>query len=197
MLMAMVLQFHDSGWALFLSKELIGLLNQVASGDRRAFAALYDQTSGKLFAVIRRILPRPEIAEDALQETFVRVWQKSKSYDPAIAQPMAWLATIARNQAIDSRRRFAGRMLGNADELGDEADAMPDPQAAAVQSDELRALAKCLDLLPQDRRELVLLAYHQGYSREELAEKFKRPVTTIKTILRRSLILLKECLDGR
>jgi RNA polymerase sigma-70 factor, ECF subfamily len=180
-----------------LSNELIGLLNQVAAGDRRAFAALYDQTSGKLFAVIRRILPRAEIAEDALQETYVRVWQKAKSYDPSIAMPMAWLATIARNQAIDSRRRFAERMLGQADELGDEADALPDPLASAEQSDQLRALSKCLELLPEDRRSLVLLAYHQGYSREELAAKFKRPVTTIKTILRRSLIVLKECLDGR
>lgn len=173
------------------------MLNGVATGDRRAFAALYDQTSGKLFAVIRRILPRPEIAEDALQETFVRVWQKAKSYDSSIAQPMAWLATIARNQAIDSRRRFSGRMLGEASELGDEADARPDPLAEAERTDGLRALSKCLGALPPDRRELVLLAYHQGYSREELAEKFARPVTTIKTILRRSLILLKDCLDGR
>jgi RNA polymerase sigma-70 factor, ECF subfamily len=193
----MVLAFQGFLQAAGLSNELIGLLNQVAAGDRRAFAALYDQTSGKLFGVIRRILPRAEIAEDALQETYVRVWQKAKSYDPSIAQPMAWLATIARNQAIDSRRRFAERMLGQADELGDEADGMPDPLAAAEQSDQLRALSKCLGLLPEDRRSLVLLAYHQGYSREELSAKFKRPVTTIKTILRRSLIVLKECLDGR
>jgi RNA polymerase sigma-70 factor, ECF subfamily len=193
----MVLPLMIAGQAIHLSKELIGLLNQVAAGDRRAFATLYDQTSGKLFGVIRRILPRAEIAEDALQETFVRVWQKAKSYDSAIAQPMAWLATIARNQAIDSRRRFAGRMLGDADELGDEASALPDPLSAAEQSDDLRGLAKCMGALSQDKRELVLLAYHQGYSREELAAKFDRPVTTIKTILRRSLILLKECLDGR
>lgn len=193
----MVLQLMGAGQAIHLSKELIGLLNQVAAGDRRAFTALYDQTSPKLFAVIRRILPRSEIAEDALQETFVRVWQKAKSYDSAIARPMAWLATIARNQAIDSHRRFAGRMLGSADELGDEASELPDPLSAAEQSDDLRALAKCMGGLSPDKRELVLLAYHQGYSREELATKFNKPVTTVKTILRRSLILLKECLDGR
>jgi RNA polymerase sigma-70 factor, ECF subfamily len=88
-------------------------------------------------------------------------------------------------------------MLGEADELGDEAGSLPDPLAAAEQSDQLRALSKCLSHLTEDKQEMVLLAYHQGFSRDELAAKFGRPVTTIKTILRRSLMALKECLDGR
>jgi RNA polymerase sigma-70 factor (ECF subfamily) len=66
----------------------------------------------------------------------------------------------------------------------------------AEQSDDFRRLRKCLDGLPGERQEMVLLAYHRGWSREELAVRYKRPVTTIKTMLRRSLIALKECLDG-
>ena len=178
--------------------ELIDLLRKTGVGDRGAFARLYDLTSSRLFAVIRRVLPRTEIAEDALQEAFLKIWQRASSYDSGVASPMAWLATIARNQAIDARRRFSERLSGASDELDENlASALPDPQAMAERSDSLKSLAACLGKLPADRRELVLLAYYQGFSREELSQRFSRPVTTVKTLLRRSLILLKECLDGR
>ena len=95
----------------------------VAAGDRQAFARLYDLTSPKLFGVILRILPRAEQAEDALQEAFVRIWQKASSFDASIASPMAWMVTIARNQAIDLRRRFAERVSRQSAE--------PDPNLAA------------------------------------------------------------------
>lgn len=180
-----------------MDSELRQLLAQVAQGDRTAFARVYDLVSGRLFGVIGRVLPRAELAEDALQETFVRIWQRAKSYDPAIASPMAWMATIARNQAIDLRRRSAERLSASSSELDETlADESPDPESQAEQAGELRRLSDCMEGLPSERQQMVLLAYRQGFTREELAERFKRPVTTVKTLLRRSLIALKECLDG-
>ena len=174
--------------------ELSHLLTQVAGGDRRAFGRLYDLTSRRLFAVTRCLLRRPEMAEEALQETFVRIWQKASAYDPGQARPMGWLATIARNQAIDLRRKAAERETDSLDE--DEGHAygvMPE----ANFSFEMKRLRDCLGQLPEDRQDMVLLAYYQGWSRDELAARFSRPVTTIKTLLRRSLAILRECIDGK
>lgn len=180
-----------------MDNDLRQLLAQVARGDRTAFAKLYDVVSGRLFGIIGRILPRAELAEDALQETFMRIWQRASSYDETIASPMAWMATIARNQAIDLKRRSAERLAALASELDETlADESPDPESLAGQAGDLRRLGECMQGLPNERQQLVLLAYRHGFTREELAERFKRPVTTIKTLLRRSLIALKECLDG-
>ena len=174
--------------------ELSKLLAQIAGGDRHAFGRLYDLTSSRLFAVTRCMLRRPEMAEEALQEAFVRIWQKASAYDPGQARPMGWLATIARNQAIDLRRRAAER---ETDSLDDD-----DGQAFGVMPEarfsfEMKRLRDCLALLPEDRQDMVLLAYYQGWSRDELAIRFSRPVTTVKTLLRRSLAILRECIDGK
>jgi RNA polymerase sigma-70 factor (ECF subfamily) len=194
--MAIVLTFMPFAVGI-MDSELRQLLTRVAQGDRAAFARLYDLVSGRLFGVIGRILPRTELAEDALQETFVRIWQRAKTYDETIASPMAWMATIARNQAIDLRRRSAEKLAASSDQLDESmADDSPDPESLAGQAGELRQLRDCMERLPGERQQMVLLAYRQGFTREELAERFKRPVTTVKTLLRRSLIALKECLDG-
>ena len=178
-----------------MDRELDGLLPLIAGGDRRAFGQLYDLTSNKLFAVVRCILKKPELAEEALQEAFMKIWQRAASYEAGSVRPMAWLAAIARNQAIDIKRRFGERMSDKALEL-EEADSMPVlPEAELAM--ELTHLKKCLALLPEDRQDMVLLAYYQGWTRDELAAQYKRPATTIKTLLRRSLTVLKECLDGQ
>ena len=174
--------------------ELDGLLPLIAGGDRQAFGRLYDLTSNKLFAVVRCVLKKPELAEEALQEAFMKIWQRASTYEVGSLRPMAWLAAIARNQAIDLKRRFAERMSERLEEL-DAADSMPVMPEAELAMD-LSRLKKCLALLPEDRQDMVLLAYYQGWTRDELAAQYKRPATTIKTLLRRSLTVLKECLDG-
>src|ERR1043165_5341949 len=190
--MAIVLTFMPFA-AGIMDSELRQLLAQVAEADKAAFARLYDRVSGRLFGVIGRILPRTELAEDALQETFVRIWQRAKTYDETIASPMAWMATIARNQAIDLRRRSAEKLSAAAAELDETlADTSPDPEAPAQHAGDLRPLTDCMGRLPDEPQQMVLLADPQGFTREGLAERFKRPVTTVKTLLRRSLIALKE-----
>jgi RNA polymerase sigma-70 factor (ECF subfamily) len=108
---------------------------------------------------------------------------------------MAWLAAISRNQAIDIKRRFAERMSAKALELDEAGSVAVLPQAELAM--ELTRLKKCLSSLSGERQDMVLLAYYQGWTREELAAQYNKPATTIKTLLRRSLTVLKECLDGK
>jgi RNA polymerase sigma-70 factor (ECF subfamily) len=180
------------------SDGLALLLTRAGAGDRDAFERLYARTSAKLFGVIVRICANRELAKEALQESYVTIWQKAETYDPEIGSPIAWMARIARNRAIDLRRLRTERISELSDPIDDYDEASPaDPASEAEQSEALRRLESCLDGLPADRKDMILLAYYSGWSREELADKFSRPVNTIKTVLRRSLALLRECLDGR
>lgn len=174
------------------------LIARCAQGNRAAFSQLYRRTAAKLNGIIRRILQQSEAAEEALQETYVRVWQNAASYDARIASPIAWMAAIARNQAIDLKRRGSER-ISEASSSDDEVllNIPAERSTSGEGSLTLIKLQRCLEQLPLDQRKLVLLAYYQGLSREELAERAGKSVAAIKSTLRRSLLVLKECLDGR
>ena len=177
--------------------DLVDLMRAVASRDETAFKRLYDRTSAKLFAVVRRIAISEAAAEEALQEAWVRIWNHADRFDPALASPITWMTTIARHAAIDAVRKGPERASATAVVLDEElADKLPAPGST---TDGLTGpqLRRCLEGLEPDRRGMVLLAYSYGYSREELSRRFDKPVATVKTILRRSLIALKECLGGR
>ena len=176
-------------------RELVTLMSAVAKGDRGAFRMLYERTGPKLHAITRRILQSDAAAEDAVQEAFVRIWRRAGDFDASIASPIAWMATIARHAAIDMTRRGAERVsAASADPA--IAETIADPAAGADRLVAGSGLARCLGALEADRRGMVVLAYCHGWSREELAARFDRPVATIKTILRRSLMALKECLGA-
>jgi len=177
-------------------KELARLLAQTASGDRAAFSSLYNKTSAKLYGVIRRILIKPEAADEAHQETYLTIWNKADQFDPDRATAITWMAVIARNKAIDLKRRAGERMFDGAAELDPaQPSSTPDGLKMTELNEELKELSDCLDGLKVEHRDMVLLAYYEGWSRDELGARFERPVATVKTILRRSLIALKGCLD--
>lgn len=177
--------------------ELVSLLGDVAQGDRRAFAILFERTAAKLNASARRILRSEAAAEDAVQDAYMRIWRRAGDYDPAIASPIAWMTTIARHAAIDMVRRGAERVSAAGEMIDAEIlDRLADPATGDEQVATADQLRSCLERLETDRRGMILLAYCYGWSREELADRFGRPVATVKTILRRSLIVLKECLGG-
>ena len=172
------------------------LLQLVASQDRRAFASLYAASSSKLYGIILRILKRRDVAEDILQDVYVRIWERAMDFDSRKAPAIAWMIAIARNRALDERRRAAvGLDAIDADaEVANVVSEDEDPLAAAERSDNLRRLAECLNKLDKNRRDIVLLAYRDGYSRQELSQRLARPVGTIKTWLHHSLVQLKTCL---
>jgi RNA polymerase sigma-70 factor, ECF subfamily len=173
--------------------DLAGLLGRSAARDAAAFAALYKATSAKLYGVVARILPRGDAA-DALQEAYVRIWDKASEFDPAKGSPLAWMATIARNRALDEVRRVRPGSLEDLPESFEPAADDVDPLAARERSEGLAALLNCLQALDEEKRAVVLLAYYRGLSREALSRRFGRPVPTIKTWLHRSLAQLRDCL---
>ena len=170
------------------------LLRRVATRDAAAFSALYKQTSAKLYGVVARILTRGDVAADVLQEAYVRIWEKAGDFDPVKGSPLAWMATIARNRALDEVRRVRPVSLEDQPEGFEPAAEEIDPLAARERSEGLTALVDCLKALDEEKRAVVLLAYYRGLSREALAKRFGRPVPTIKTWLHRSLAQLRDCL---
>lgn len=175
--------------------DLADLVKASAGGDEGALRALYDRTAPKLLGILLRILRDRSAAEDALQDVFVRIWQRAGSYDPAAGAPMAWLIAIARHCAIDAVRRQQARPMPVQDDedwlarIADDRDG----EADLARDDALR---HCLEGLEASHRDCIVLAYCEGYSREELASRFDRPVNTIKTWLRRGLLALRGCLEA-
>jgi RNA polymerase sigma-70 factor, ECF subfamily len=176
--------------------DLVDLMRRVAARDATAFAALYRQTSAKLYGVIARILPRGDAGAEALQEAYVRIWEKAGDFDPAKGSPLGWMAAIARNRALDEVRRVRPGSLEDLPESFEPAADEVDPLAARERSEALAALVECLKNLDEEKRSVVLLAYYRGLSREALAKRFGRPVPTIKTWLHRSLAQLRDCLKS-
>ncbi|MGE0231379.1 MAG: sigma-70 family RNA polymerase sigma factor [Flavobacteriaceae bacterium] len=181
----------------FASPPLLeDLLTRVAAGDGEACADLYDRASAKLYGVILRILQDRALCEDVLQECFVTIWQKAGSFDIERGSAIAWMSTIARNRAIDVKRAAKPASANIALEEAGDTDAalierMPDIAGA-------QALRRCLEGLDEEDRQMVVMAYVAGYSREELASRHERPVGTIKVRLHRALAGLRGCLgDAR
>jgi RNA polymerase sigma-70 factor, ECF subfamily len=171
------------------------LLRKVATGDRIAFAALYNATAGKLYGTALRILKRPDMADDVVQDAYVRIWANAASFDPAKASPITWMVTIVRNRAIDELRRIKPTSSVDAPEALEVRDPEPLVSDVMVLNSDLARLAKCLDALEPERRAMVKLAYLEGHSREDLSRQFDHPVATVKTWLHRSLKQLKACLS--
>ena len=176
--------------------DLSALMARVAKRDRQAFAALYRATQSKLFGIVARIIIRRDLAGEILQETYVRIWEKASDFDASRGSPMAWMATIARNRALDEVRRVQPVSLEDMPASFEPASEEIDPMASRERSEQLTALMKCLGQLDDEKRQVVLLAYYRGASREALAKRFTRPVPTIKTWLHRSLAQLKDCLSS-
>jgi RNA polymerase sigma-70 factor, ECF subfamily len=177
-----------------VGNDLTLLLSRIAGRDAAAFSMLYKQTSAKLYGVVARILTRGDVAADVLQEVYVRIWEKAGEFDPVRGSPLAWMATIARNRALDEVRRVRPVSLEDQPEGFEPAAEEIDPLAARERSEGLTALVDCLKALDEEKRSVVLLAYYRGLSREALSKRFGRPVPTIKTWLHRSLAQLRDCL---
>lgn len=176
-------------------KDIEDMIARVALGDRKAFSALYDSTSSKLFGVILRVLNNRASAEDVLQETYMKVWRYADRYMSNGMSPMTWLITIARNTAID-RLRATRESTADVDDLADRLVASgPTPEQSAIAAGEASRITACLDELEGDKSQAVRGAYLQGLSYAELAEKFSVPLNTMRTWLRRSLISLRECME--
>lgn len=176
-------------------QEISDLITATALSDRKAFARLYERTNAKLFGVALRILKDRMEAEEAIQEVYVKIWQRADRFQQTSFSPMSWLIAIARNHALDilRARRPASSEIGEAVEI---ADTGPDPEQSAIDQGERTRIDVCLDQLEENKAQAVRAAYLDGYAYQDLAERFDVPLNTMRTWLRRSLLKLKECLTA-
>ena len=177
--------------------ELAIAVNRVAQGDRSAFAALYEATSAKLYGVILRILVRRELSDEVMQEVYFKIWERAGEFDAARSSPITWMATIARNRALDVKRRREPQSMEELPETFDIAIIDENPLHNREQREQLEQVNGCLQGIEQPKRDMVLLAYLHGLSRAQLALRFDTPVATIKTWLHRTLTQLRLCMDAR
>lgn len=177
------------------AQDLAAVLAKVAGKDPAAFDQVYDATSAKLYGIILRILRRRDLADEVLQEVYVKIWERAADFDPARSSPITWMAAIARNRALDEIRKRVPVSLELVPEALNVASSDPPPLQALELSQDVQRLNACLDKLEPQKKQIVVEAYLQGATREELSQRFGHPVATIKTWLHRSLAQLKACLS--
>jgi len=174
--------------------QLCDWLALAANGDRAAFSRLYDASASKLYGVILRITKDRSCSDDLLQEVFIKIWERAGTFDRDRASPITWMATIARNSAIDEIRRRSRQLQTTEADVDEVPDMTPRADVAIEQKQAWRRLESCLETLDSEHRDTVKLAYLEGLSREAISVRLGMPVGTVKTWLHRSLKRLKECL---
>jgi RNA polymerase sigma-70 factor (ECF subfamily) len=176
-------------------EELVAMLVATGSEDRAAFARVHRLTRAKLFGICLRICGERQGAEDVLQDVYVTIWKRAGAYEPGRASPISWLATIARNRAIDWRRSQKRRPAMTVEEAPPLPDPSPGGEALLLLDEEERRLHACLSRLSEAQARTIRTAFFDGVTYAELAERGGVPLGTVKSWVRRGLARLKECLD--
>ena len=169
---------------------------RVAQGDRGALEEVYRSTHRKLFGISYRILGDTKEAEDALQDVYLSLWRRAGSYDPERASPISWLATFARNRAVDRLR--TGKVRRGAvpvEEAADIADDAPAADALLEDAEQSERIHGCIAELDETTRDHIRRAFFEGRTYAELAEATGTPLGTMKSRIRRGLARLKTCLS--
>ncbi|WP_379552115.1 sigma-70 family RNA polymerase sigma factor [Qipengyuania sp. DGS5-3] len=177
--------------------ELSAAILRLGEGDQAALDQIYRSTSAKLFGICLRILNDPKEAEDALQDVYVSLWKRADRFDPERASPISWLATFARNRAIDRLR--TGKVRRGAvpvDEAMELADDAPLAEAMLIDGERSERIHHCIEALQGNQRENIRTAFFEGRTYAELAERADVPLGTMKSWIRRGLQNLRACLEG-
>ncbi|MBI3472878.1 MAG: sigma-70 family RNA polymerase sigma factor [Candidatus Solibacter usitatus] len=184
--------------AIQVGEDDSALAERLRRRDQQAMADLYDRYGRLAYSVIFRIVRDSGIAEDLTQETFLRVWNRMPGFDSARGSLGAWLLAVARNRAIDYLRSVDGRMARSAYEVVDlENPALfANLEKEVLGSDQARRIRQALEKLNVNHRTVIELAYFEGLSQTEMAEKLSQPLGTVKTWVRAALKVLREELAG-
>ncbi len=181
------------------NEELIGLIARCAIKDQAALKILFERIGPYLNAVVYRILKSDDLAKDVLQEAFLQIWTNAATYRPHLANPLTWLASIARYRALDRldvEQRLRQRFVSADHDYPLHEHVSPQTPEQDVSASQLKFhLNKCLHLLSENIKRSVELAYLYGYSREEIAQQFSTNTNTVKSWLHRGAERLKLCLE--
>jgi RNA polymerase sigma-70 factor (ECF subfamily) len=174
-----------------------GLLARVAQRDASALGALYDLAGGAVHGVCRRILRDPSDAEEASMDVFLQVWQKASRFDPERGDALTWLLTLARSRAIDRLRArgAARRHETELDERHDAPSSEPGPETRSSLAERAALVRGALSELPEEQREVLELAYFEGLTHSEIAERLAQPLGTAKSRIRLALQRLRRTLE--
>ena len=173
----------------YTEDELVHLLKRQ---ERAAFVYLYDHYAAALNGVILTIIPDTGLAEDILQEVFVKIWRQMENYDPEKGRVFTWMHQIARNSAIDATRSKEWRKRKDSRSLTEDHAGLADRSPAGEGVLDLR---KSVQVLKEDHKILVEMSYFQGYTQAEIARMLRIPLGTVKTRLRVALSRLKQLIS--
>lgn len=169
------------------------LLADIARGRRDALRPVYDAQASRMFGVAMAILRDREAAADAVHDAFLRIAGRAGQYDPARGPAAAWMMGIVRNAALD-RARARGRELPTDDPGLGDATLEPRILEGIAEQEDGRRLQECLDQLDAHPRGAILLAFVHGLSHPQIGERLKAPLGTVKSMIRRGLLRLRECM---
>jgi RNA polymerase sigma-70 factor (ECF subfamily) len=185
------------------SHQLERLLLRMSGKDEAAFKELYATTRRKLFSTVLLVVKRSYLAEEILQEAYVRIWLNARTYSPTLGTPMVWMITIARNLAIDVVRKSRPEVHADDSILTGIADDGPTALETIETREEeneavnyRRSIFVAMQALDPTKRHLVIAAYIDGESRDRLSERYGVPVNTIKTWIRRALLEVRARLEA-
>jgi RNA polymerase sigma-70 factor (ECF subfamily) len=168
------------------------LIEQVAQGNESAFLALYDRYVSRVHGLTLYILRDPLLAEEATQDTFLKLWSRARQYLAERGPFLSWLLTIARHVALDRLRLEARRpSLADTNDSEEAWERLPDRDSLAEES-RWRSMYFAVQSLPAEQRKVIELAYYQGMSQSEIAEVLGWPLGTVKTRLRAAMQKLRE-----
>jgi len=168
------------------------LIQQVVKGDERAFLALYDLYATRVYALALRVLGDPMLAEEATQDTFLKLWSRARQFNPRKGQLVSWLLTICHRTALD-RLRLEKRRLpaSNSTEPEQAWATVPDETTLSGEA-RWRSLYFAVQSLPEEQRQVIDLAYYKGMSQSQIAEVLGWPLGTVKTRVRAAMETLRK-----
>ena len=177
-------------------KELVAAMERLASGDKSALESIYNATNLKLFGICLRILGDRKEAEDALQDVYVTLYRRADRFDASRASPISWLATFARNRAVDRLRTGKIRQGAVAiDEAAELSDSAPLADEMLIDSERTARIHSCLATLDERTQDAIRTAFFGGRTYAQIAEKSATPLGTVKSWVRRGMAKLKICLE--
>jgi RNA polymerase sigma-70 factor, ECF subfamily len=175
-----------------VDEDELALIQGVAQGDQKAFLALYDRHAGRVHALTLRILSDPMLAEEATQDTFMKLWSRARLYLSERGSFTVWLLTIARRTALDRLRLEKRRpLLSDSTDPDDLWPSIPDKTQNADEA-RWKSLYFAVHALPREQQLVIELAYYQGLSQSEISAELGWPLGTVKTRLRAAMQALRQ-----
>lgn len=172
----------------YTEEELVEMLRQ---GNKHAFSVLYDNYSAALLGIVKKNISDIEIAEDLLQDSFIKIWNNRSMYDPSKGRLYTWMLNIVRNTSIDYLRSKQNKMDERIRRTENIVHEVNHTANVEQQIDHI-GIKKIVDTLKEDQRRLIDLAYFEGFTQEEISKKLEIPLGTVKTRMRAALITLRN-----